>query len=175
MAAETRFLPRLRTMQVIVFAMLAGQVVFVAIVYFVRANNSAADPARAPIFSWLALAFFAFQVPLSIVLPTALENATIRRIATGTWKPPADAAPESFATDEDKLLAVRLTSVIVGMALLEGTGLFGAVAYLLDGQLVPLMVVAAVLILMVVRFPTEVSVRAWLERQAQRLAELRQG
>src|SRR5271165_3121624 len=173
MAADTQFLPRLRAMQIIVFAMLAGQVVFLSIIYFVAANKAQAPPTP-PLLSWMALGLFVLQLPLTVIIPTALIRAAVQRIATGTWQVPSEANPESFATDEDKLMAVRLNSLLVAMALLEGAGFFGCIAYLLEGQLLALLVVAAVVVVMVARFPTAAGVRAWLERQTQRLVELRQ-
>ena len=114
------------------------------------------------------------QVPLTVVLPAALTRAAVRQIATGSWQPPA-ARPGSFATDIGKLLAVRLNTLIVAMALLEGAAFFACIAYLLEGQAVALVAVGVALALMLVRFPTEARVRAWLEQQAERLAQLRQG
>ena len=63
--------------------------------------------------------------------------------------------------------------MIVGLALLEGSAFMALLAYLLEGQTWVLGLAAGVLALMAVRFPTRASVLAWLERQADALAALR--
>jgi hypothetical protein len=104
-----------------------------------------------------------------------MTQSAVRRIAAGTWRPPSEAAAPSFASDTVKLLAVRLTTMIVGMALLEGVALLGGVAYMLEAQPGALAVVAGALVLMAWFFPTDGRVRAWLAEREGELESLRQG
>jgi hypothetical protein len=64
--------------------------------------------------------------------------------------------------------------MMIGLALLEGAAFLGCIAYLLEARPLALGVVVVAITPMLVNFPTEARVRAWLERQADQLAELRQ-
>lgn len=167
-------------MQIIAAALLLGVVMFLAIVLiivFSRPNGAGIAPAGdVPIVSVLAVSFLAIQAPLAFIIPGFQTRTALRRIASGTWQLPPGANAASFATDASKLLAVRQTSMIIGLALLEGTAFLGCIAYLVEKQPFALVVVLVAVTLMLVNFPTEGRVRAWLERQADQLAELhRQG
>ena len=63
-----------------------------------------------------------------------MTKKALSQIADGQWQPGPEADPSQFATDAAKLMAVRQTTLIVGAALLEGAGLFGCVAFFLEGQ-----------------------------------------
>jgi hypothetical protein len=96
-------------------------------------------------------------------------------MAAGTWKPPAQAAVRlALDTDVLRLLFVLQTSLIIGLALLEGVALLGVMAYLIEAEPFVLGVVAVVIVVMLARFPTENRVRAWLDQQTERLASMRQ-
>jgi hypothetical protein len=60
------------------------------------------------------------------------------------------------------------------LALLNSSAFFGCIAYLLEAQPLALAVVGVTVVLMLCKFPTQERVRAWLERQAEVLSELRQ-
>src|SRR5262249_19506510 len=127
-----------------------------------------------PIQTVMAAGMFAVFVPLSFLVPTIQTGAALRRIAAGTWRPPPDVDPKSYETVAAKLLTVRQTTMLVGLALLEGAAFMACTAYLLEGQTLVLAVVALVVLFMLLQFPTEGRVRAWIERQADQLAQLRQ-
>jgi hypothetical protein len=97
----------------------------------------------------------------------------LRQSATGAWKLPLQTIAADFRTDASKLLAVRQTSMIVGLALLEGAAFFACIAYLLEGQLWVLAIILTAMVLMMVSFPTEGRVQSWLAWQADQLDELR--
>lgn len=180
MNSEDDILPpaRLRVMQIVAGALLLGVGVFLAIVFIAapaRANGAGLAPAGGtPVISFAAVVMLAVNAPLSFLVPGFVTRTALRQIASGTWQggPGADAA--SYNTDALKLLAVRQTSLIVGLALLEGVAFLGCIAYLLEARPFVLGVVLVALTLMLVKFPTEGRVRAWLEQQANLLAELRQ-
>lgn len=180
MSSPDEILPqqRLRVMQIIATALLLGMVIFLAIVLFlvlVQNNGAGMAPAgNVPMISIVAVVLLVVQAPLAFLLPAFVTRSALRQIASGAWRSPAGADPADFSTDASKLLIVRQTMTILGLALLEGAALFACVAYLLEAQSFTLAAVLVALLLMLVNFPTAERVRTWLERQIDQLAELRQ-
>lgn len=173
-------LPRqnLQTMQMIAGALLLGVVVFLIIALLIVSNrgkgNGMAPTGGFPMISILAVVLAAVEFPLAFVVPAVLTRNALRQIASGAWRPPPTANAPAFDTDTSKLLAVRQTTRIIGLALLEGAAFLGCIAYLLEAQPFALGVPLAAILLMLMSFPTESRIRAWLERQIDRLSELRQ-
>jgi hypothetical protein len=168
----------LRTMQIITFAICMGLIFFGAIVlYLVLVQNQGQGltkpPPQVPVVSLLAAGLLVVTGVMSFVLPAAVARSNLRRIAAGTWSPPRGMTPPP-STDAGKLLILRQTTLIIGLALLEGTGFMGCIGYMLEGQALALLVVAVALGLMLARFPTEGRVRGWLDEQQDQLARLRQ-
>jgi hypothetical protein len=69
-------------------------------------------------------------------------------------------------------MAVRQTTMLVGLAPLEGAAFFGCIAYLMEAQPLALVVPGIAMFLMLCRFPTRNRVRDWLVHQTDRLAEM---
>ena len=180
MSSPNDTLPRrhLQAMQIIASALLLGVVVFLAIallIVWVRTNDHAlARAGDLPLVSIMAVVLLAMEAPLAFIIPALVTRTAVRRIASGTWQLPPAADAAAFSSDASKLLAVRQTTMIVGLALLEGAAFFGCIAYLVEARPFALGVVLVAVLLMLVNFPTEGRVRAWLQRQADQLAELRQ-
>jgi hypothetical protein len=161
----------LRTGQLIASCLILGVLVFLGIaVYLVQVQHQGtgmAPVANAPLMSYIAAGLLALMAPLSFLVPSALVRNSVQQIAGGTWHPsPQGPAP---ATDAGKLLLVRQTTMIIGMAQLEGACFFGGIAYLLEGQPLALVVVVIGLLLLMTKFPTEGRVRSWLDAQMEQL------
>ena len=101
-------------------------------------------------------------------------RSALRRIAAGTWQPPPPQAASAFPTDTAKLLAERQRSMIIAMALLEGVGFLGGIAYMLEASLLALGVAFVAILFLALNFPTEGRVRFWLDQQLDALSNLRQ-
>ncbi len=163
-------------MQIIAVALVIGLMTFlVVILYIVQVQNQGrgtTPPQGAPLISLIAAGFLGVLAIASFLVPAAIMRSTLQRIAAGTWKP----APgmEVPATDAGKLMVLYQTTLIVGLAMLEGPGFFGGIAYLLEAQAFALGIVAVGIILMLARFPTESRVRRWLEVQEEQLGRARQ-
>jgi len=168
----------LRIMQIIASALLLGVVIFLAIALVIvsnQANGPGIAPAgNLPMISVAAVILLAVQAPLAFIVPSLQTRTALRQIASGTWQLPPGANATAFSTDAVKLLAVRQTTMVVSLALLESAAFLGGIAYLLEAQPFALGVVLVVILLMVMNFPTEGRVRGWLEWQTDQLAELRQ-
>jgi hypothetical protein len=169
---------RLRVMQIIAGALILGVVVFLGVVLLVvhgRNRGQGVMPAQPlPVISLMAVAMLAVCGPLAFVIPAVVTKSSLRQILSGTWRAPPGADPAMTATVGGRLMGVRQTTLIVGMALLEGTAFLGCTAYLSDARPFVLAVVGVAVLLMLCKFPTEAGVRAWLERQAEALRSLLQ-
>jgi hypothetical protein len=87
---ESMLGPMVRTMQIIIFALTLGLVVFLGIVLSLReqpkpAPPPAAKPAQAlPALSYAAIAFAVIAVPMSLLIPAVVVKNGRKRIAQGT-------------------------------------------------------------------------------------------
>jgi hypothetical protein len=178
---------RMRTMQTIASALLIGVIGFLGFVlYFAQVVNNGkplAPPQNMPMISFIAVAMFCMCVPLSFIIPSVQIRSALWRILQGRWSVPLDPEVDpavraqirmSYATAGDKLMLVRQTTMIVAFALLEGSAVMACLSYLLEGQPFVLAIVGADVFFMLCKFPTEGRIRAWLERQAVLLGEMRQ-
>jgi hypothetical protein len=167
---------RLRTMQIIAAALLMGLSTFLALVLFLvhgQDSRGSAPPPEPPLISILAAGMLAACAALSFILPAVLVRVVVRSIASGTWRPPPQQSEAAFPTAGSKLVLLRQTTLILGLALLEGAGFFGCMAHLIEGVPWVLAVPGVAIALMLWKFPTQGRVRAWLEQQAEALADLR--
>jgi hypothetical protein len=168
---------RLRVMQLLAFALLLGLVIFLGISLFIVlvTNNGQglAPPQDLPLVSLVAGMMLVVCAPLSFVLPRIMTQAAERRIAAGTWQVPPGIDPGPYRTTGSMLVLLCQSTMLVGLAQLEGAAFTGCMAYLLEGRAAVLAVPGVAILLMLGRFPTEGRVRAWLERRAEVLAELR--
>ena len=164
--------PRVRTMQIVVVAMLVG----CASALVILASIPNARPARpanaAPLVTYIGLGFAVLTAALSFVMPVAIVAGARTRIANGTFGDPRVVVPSD---DTGKLLGVYQTALIIWSALLEGPTFFLAIAYYLEGQ-IPSLVAGGVLTgLLAARFPTPARVTAWLDRQLGLIDQARHG
>jgi hypothetical protein len=167
------FPKRVLTIQIIAGSMLTGVLLAVGLmVFLVYGQNNGhgmAPPADLPLISLIAVGMAVITFPLGLILPRIISRRAMQQIAVGTWTPPPNVDPASFSSDAAKLVAIRQSSMIIGLALLEGTGIFGAIAFLLEGQPFVLVVPSVAIVLMIVQFPTEGKMRAWVSEQLERL------
>ena len=160
---------RLRVMQIIAAALMIGVITFLGVVLFLvygQRNGQGLQPAAdLPIVTLLAIAMFAINTPLAFILPNQLAKPALKQIA---------AAPEKEREyDIDKLLGVRQATMLVGLALIEGTAFCACIGFLLDADVGSLVVVGLCLLLMLVLFPTRNRVRNWLDKQAMAVQDIR--
>lgn len=69
--------------------------------------------------------------------------------------------------DDMAMFATYQTRMIVGLAMLEGAGMFNAVLVMIEGSIQPLIVVALVLLTMASRFPTPGRIDDWIRTQRE--------
>ncbi len=163
---------RMRVMRIIVFAQTMGIVIFAVVVVLMVQGRAGAGRGNG-FLSPLALAMLAGLGTASIAFPHFARRQSLRRIARGEWRPPPGAA-SAYASDEAKLFAVYLSTLIMGLALVEAAGLFCCIAYLIEGQPYVLALIAIAVGIQISRFPTEGRLRAWMGRQLDWLEQERQ-
>lgn len=169
-----RLRARVRVMQLICSALVLGVLLFLGVaVYLVLSQGRGLAPPAAdlPIVSMLALVMLLTNGSLALFLPGIVANNAIQKIASGSGTPPN---PRGAGDDEATLMAVRQTSLIIGLALWEGVAFMSVIAFLLEGDPLVLAVAGVAILFMLGRFPTMSNVQAWLERQQSLLNELRQ-
>ncbi|MCI0463147.1 MAG: hypothetical protein L0Z62_39880 [Gemmataceae bacterium] len=166
---------RVRVMQIIAGMLIVGVLFFLGLVLYLVHVEGQGQRAQAglPLVTMIAVGMFGVCALLAFALPAAMTNSALRRLADGTWQPPPNVKPQAFATTTQRLLLVRQTTLIVGMALLEGPAFLACTAYLLEVQPPALVVVGAAVFLMVWSFPTTGRVRAWVEQTADALEQQR--
>ena len=67
--------------------------------------------------------------------------------------------------EKSALVTIYQTSLIMGLAMLEGAAFFNLIIFLLEGKAVTLISALALLLVEVVRFPTRSGVESWVENQ----------
>jgi hypothetical protein len=160
---------RLLVMQIIAAALMIGVITFLGVALFMvygqRNGQGLGPPNDLPIVSLVAIAMFVINTPLAFFLPNQLAKPALRQIA---------AVPEKEREyDISKLLGVRQATMLVGLALLEGTAFCACIGFLLDADVGSLIVVGLSLLLMLALFPTRNRVRNWLDKQAMALQDMR--
>ena len=159
--------PRLLTMQIIAAALMIGVVVFLGVVlilvYGQQGGQGQLPAGDVPIISLVAIAMFVLNTPLALFLPNKMAKAALKQIAARDWK----------GDDTAELLGIRQGTMIVGLALLEGTAFTACIAFLLEAHVSALIIVGLNLLLMLALFPTRNRVRNWLDKQTMALQDLR--
>ena len=133
------------------------------------------------LMTYLALAWAAVLLPLSVIVPARIAKQNRRKIVAGTWtpqlqgvSPPRQFDPEAFKTDENKLAMVYASQFIIGAALIEGGAFLAGVAYMMGKQPLALGVAVFLVGVLLARFPTLQRVQSWIDRQQEQLILERQ-
>ena len=167
---------RLRVMQIIAAVLPLAVGIFLSIavfiVQFTRDGQGLAPVGDQPIFSLLALGLLAVMAIVSLILPNPMVRQGLRRIAQRTV-PGAPDADATLLVNAHEILVLRQATLIISLALIEGPAFLGCIAYLLEGRVFVLGVVALAIGLLLVRFPTQASTRAWMRQQLDWLEQAR--
>jgi uncharacterized membrane protein len=179
-----------------------GVLVFFGIAVFIRIGPNPPKAALAPpALTFVGLGCAVLFGVLHFILPQLSAGIARRRIAKGTWNPntppwmlvilwvlkiasgnwypstpehpiPAD---ELFRmSDAEKLCRVYLSQFALRMALLLTTAVANLTAYVCEGYIVSLVVVALHLILQLLRFPTRHGLQQFVSKQGELLRQAQQ-
>lgn len=173
---DPKWQTRLRVTQIIAAALLIGLLSFTGVVvYLVQSGAQPLPQNQLFIMTYLTLGLFLLQALLALVMPRKIANYNVQQVAAGTWQMQEQpVAADHFATDTDKLLAIYQTALIIQLALLEGVGFFACIAYLLEQQVIILVVLGLIVLFLLISFPGQERMRRWIEHQSRRIEEIRQ-
>jgi hypothetical protein len=144
----------MRVLRVIVAAMAGGMLSFLAIaVFLVEGGTMTLDPDLAKVL----LPVIAFLAVGEVVAYLVLRSATIRKL---NEPQPPHVAEHGAPTPMGSLA----TLTIIGCAMAEGVGLLAIVTYLLSGNHLAWIPVAAALLVLAMQWPT----RDWLKHFSPR-------
>ena len=146
------------TMQIIAGALMSGVAIFGIIVLVMTTGRES----HGTTLAYIAAGFGFLMVVLRFVVPAAIAKSQIEGLARG-----ADQSDTSEMADRMPLLAIYQTQMIIGFALLEGAGFFNLIVYLIEVQVLSLVVTAVVLAIMSMTFPARDRVEYWVGNQLQ--------
>ena len=166
---------QIRTLQVIVGAIVVGCVIFTVVAVVV--GSMAGKPASPGIISYLAVGLAAVMIVARSVVLGLMASRGRKSIAqnrTGaTANPAVSGAPSAgeMSPERARLAGLFMARTIAGAAILEGAALFSLVAYLVENSPISLAAALVLLVFIVLQFPTLSRATAWLDDQERRLRE----
>jgi hypothetical protein len=173
---------RVRVLQVIVAALVAGCVFFLVVAIFVPEPGArGAGDGHPPLLTWIALAFTGADLVARIVVPTIVVRAGRGRVARGTFSLPqgrestSQSGREEFQQlgDAGLLFILYQTKMILGAAMIEGATFLMIIAYLVERQTLALAIAVALILAVAAHLPTRTGVVHWIEDQLRFVEEER--
>jgi hypothetical protein len=170
--------PGVATIQIINGALVAGVVVFLGISLYLRSQHpdgifGPAIPEANRFLPLFAVVLAVGNALAAFWIPPTMVQARRRALAEGRWTDPGVGRGTPATTDAGRLLSVYTTARIVQLALLEGAAFLCLIVYYLHGDGFLLMVALALIVAMLVGWPTRSRLDAWLGQQAEYLNQER--
>lgn len=141
-----------RTAQIIVGALMMGQIIFLGIALM----QGQGKPAVLGPIALLGAVITAMMILVATILSRLSPVAAIRKLA--------EQRPENWRT---ALAPIYTTKTILANAPIEGAGFFNGVAYLIHAHWISLACAGIGLALMAITFPSQMKFESWAE-QVQR-------
>ncbi len=174
----------LRTLQIIVAALVTGVVVFLGIV--LALGPGAPPPPQQPAgggfsLTTLAVVFTVVVLIVRLIVPGVIASVSRRKIADGTWAPQQGRNTQAWMVeflertgDAGKLTYVFMNRTIIAGALIEGATFFTLIAHMLEGTTLSLIVAAMLIASLLLHFPTRSRLVGWIEDQLVLIEQERQ-
>ena len=143
-----------RISQIIAGALIMGVVMFGCVAFFV-ANG---EPAKSPMVALIGVGMAAMAVMVRFIVPAIIVNG-----GKASLKEASDAEQTSL------LAGLYQTKMIVGMAVLEGAAFFNLIAYMTEKQFWSYGVVAFLVGVMAISFPSQGQFESWAEEMKRNL------
>ena len=140
--------------QLIAGALIMSIVIFACVAFFV-AND---EPAESPMLAMVGAGMAVMMIVVRFVMPTVIVNGAKTRL-----KQVADTELKT------QLAGLYLTKMIVGMAVLEGAAFPNLIAYISEKQFWSYGVVAFLLGVMAISFPSQGQFENWSEEMKRNL------
>lgn len=152
--------PRVRQAQIITFALIQGVLLFGVIALFL---NQAQLNGQPDILTWIAVGFAAIALMNHLLIPSLIVRAQLSALSAQDVKNGID------QNNLNTLSGIFLSQHIVACAIPEGAAMFGIVAYLVEHNWYSLAAAGVMLLLIAARFPTETSIRYWIENRIREI------
>ena len=161
----------LANMRIIAAALISGVVVFLAVVLFVFTGDL---PPGRPLHTYIALGAGVFALFFSFIIPALIGGSIKQALIEGKRVE----LPSQFKADPGvgivgNLLFLSQTRLIIGYAILEGAAIYNLVAYMLERQQVSLATVGLLLAAMILKFPTQGRLEAFVADELRSIDDLR--
>jgi hypothetical protein len=165
-------------LRIIVAAVGFGPVVFLAVVHFVasvaKPEGTIGDPVFAVMFGiFLMGALVAWTVAPPVILRNA-RRQVLRGAAGPTQLPPPLA--NLFSEEEGPMLRLLMAyqvATIVRIAIIEGVAFFSIILYMIQGAPIYAGAALALIVLVLLHFPSPERIAGWLERQQRQIEDER--
>ncbi len=173
--------PSVRTSQIVIAALTMGPTTFLAVagVLVARGVFDARDDSLSFLLHWVLIALVVVEMVVWMIVPNAIVAQGRRRIAAG-HRPasagPGAADPGAFIErtgDAGHLMVVFQTKTIVAAALFEGTAFFAVIVFTLTQSLIALGIAIAMILGVMLQFPTHSAVSHWIDDQLALLQQER--
>ncbi|MBN1910272.1 MAG: hypothetical protein JW818_11075 [Pirellulales bacterium] len=158
-SVEPRLAAQVRTMQIIVFALVMGCVCLAAVALVFRATNGD-EPPEMPLISYVALAFAGTALIARTIVLTVMGNQGRTVVAQEA----ADLTTEQVVF---RFAGLYQTQLMIGSALLEGASFFLLVSYLVEGWIVSPIVAGVLVVGIALHLPTTSRVSTWIKNQVE--------
>ncbi len=162
-----------KTLQIIVGALMAGVLVFAAVVFFIGdAEDNAGDESQ--MLSSIAIGATLAAVVAAVVVPRLMRAKFRQAIVAGESLGPN--LPESQFSelgDVGLIMAAYQSTVIIGAAILEGAAFLNLTSYLVENQPINLACAAALLVGLLLKFPTRNRIEDVVADELKQIEELR--
>ncbi len=135
-------------------ALIMGVVIFACVAFFVAKG----EPAKSPMLALIGAGMAMMAVVVRFIVPTIIVNAGKARLKEA-----------SDADQMSQLAGLYQTKMIVGMAVLEGAAFFNLVAYISEKQFWTYGVVAFLVGVMAISFPSQGQFENWAEEMKRDL------
>ena len=143
-----------RSMQIVASALMAGVLFFAAIVAVVTGSKLNGQP---DVLTWMGGAFAAVAVVIHFVLPPMIAKKSWERAIANGLRQKSESEQIQHAMNDYQC------QLIVGHALLEGAAFMNLTVLIAGRSVINLGVVIALLVLMLIRFPTTTKVTWWIQ------------
>jgi hypothetical protein len=163
----------LRTIQIIVAALSAGVITFLAIVFFIRPpdQSSFQAPGEGVILMWVGLVLGLLLIGLRFVIPNVIERSALASATDRARYAMTTGDETSNGGVELALFSVFQTRTIVAGSLLEGAAFLNVTMYLIEGHAISIFMAVVCIAGIVLAFPTASSVAAWMEPHLRTMRE----
>jgi hypothetical protein len=163
-----------RTMQIIVGVLATGVFIFLGVVL----NLPVQPPAGPLVNTYVALGAAAVAIVAAVAVPAIMAQKMVAAGGSGKVPNPAPQIPDAADADEladvGPLVAIYQTTLIVGVAILEGAAFYNAITFMLERQTINLVAAAVLAAFVIAKLPTPSRVEDWVLNQLATLRQMRE-